>query len=264
MSFAGNALMRLAMPRSRTGRLAAAAGLLLCGSLYISTAVATGPTGGQVVAGKGKISRPNSKTTLVQQQSDRLIIDWGSFNVPAGTTVQFDQPSVSAAALNRILSQNPSQIFGSIIANGQVYLLNPNGILFGETAVVNVGGLFATGLNISDNDFMSGKLDFAAAPGQAGGSVVNHGLLQAVNGGSINLLGSSVFNDGLIVANLGQVNLAAGSAVTVDFDGDGLMRFAVSAPDLHKMVDAQSGAAVTNAGQIVANGGSVVMTGAVA
>ncbi|MGB9430079.1 MAG: hypothetical protein WCC11_09465, partial [Gammaproteobacteria bacterium] len=239
------------------------AGLLLCLAVCSTSALA-GPQGGQVVAGQGNITSPNANTTLINQQSNRLVIDWTSFNLASNETVQFNQPSVSAAALNRILSQNPSQIFGSIIANGQVYLLNPNGIIFGKTAMVNVGGLFATGLNISNSDFMSGKLNFAAPAGQDGGYVINHGVLQAADGGSINLIGSSVFNDGIIIANLGQVNMAAGSAVTVDFNGDGLMQFQVNGAVLHKMVDAQSGAAVTNAGRIEANGGTVVMTAAVA
>ena len=237
--------------------------LLACLAVAANSAVA-GPQGGQVVAGQGDISNPTSTTTLINQQSNRLVIDWTSFNIASNETVQFDQPSVSAMALNRILDQNPSQIFGSIIANGQVYLLNPNGIIFGKTAIVNVGGLFATGLNISNSDFMSGNLKFAAPDGQDGGYIVNHGVLQAADGGSINLIGSSVLNDGIIIANLGQVNLAAGSAVTVDFNGDGLMQFQVTGAVLHKMVNAQTGAAITNAGKIEANGGTVVMTAAVA
>ncbi|MGH8401871.1 MAG: filamentous hemagglutinin N-terminal domain-containing protein, partial [Gammaproteobacteria bacterium] len=239
------------------------ASLLLCLAVC-STSVLAGPQGGQVVAGQGDISKPSNTTTLINQQSNRLVIDWTSFNVAPNETVQFNQPSVSAAALNRILGQDPSQIFGSIIANGQVYLLNPNGIIFGKTAMVNVGGLFATGLNISNSDFMSGNLKFAAPAGQDGGYVINHGVLQAADGGSINLIGSNVFNDGVIIANLGQVNLVGGSAVTVDFNGDGLMQFQVNGAVMHKMVNAESGAAVTNAGVITAHGGTVVMTAAVA
>ena len=240
------------------------AGLLLVGLLVAATTAFAGPQGGQVIAGQGSIGNPDSTTTLIKQQSNRLVIDWTSFNVAPDETVQFNQPSVSAAALNRILSQNPSQIFGNIIANGQVYLLNPNGIIFGRTATVNVGGLFATGLNISNDDFMSGKLKFAAPAGQDGGYIINHGVLQAADGGSINLIGSSVFNDGIIIANLGQVNMVGGSAVTVDFNGDGLLQFQVTGPLLHKMVDAGTGAVITNAGRVVAHGGTVVMTAAVA
>src|SRR5579864_936644 len=184
--------------------------------------VLANPQGGVVVAGQGAISTPNVNTT--------------------------------------ILDQNPSQILGSIIANGQVYLLNPNGIVFGKTATVNVGALFATSLNISNSDFMAGKLKFSADAGKDGGVIVNHGVLKAADGGSVNLIGGNVLNDGVIVANLGQVDLVAGHAVTVDFDGDGLMQFEVSGPVLNNMLDADSGAAVTNNGSITANGGSVLMS----
>ncbi|MGA9852792.1 MAG: filamentous hemagglutinin N-terminal domain-containing protein, partial [Gammaproteobacteria bacterium] len=239
------------------------AGLLLSVALGTSSALA-GPQGGQVVAGEGDISNPNRTTTLINQQSNRLVIDWASFNLAPNETVWFNQPSVSAAVLNRILSQNPSEIFGNIIANGQVYLLNPNGIIFGKTAMVNVGGLFATGLNISNSDFMSGNLKFAAPAGQDGGYIINHGVLRAAEGGSINLIGSNIFNDGIIIANLGQVNMVGGSAVTVDFSGDGLMQFQVNGAVTHKMMNARSGAVVTNAGVIEAYGGTVVMTASVA
>ncbi|HEX6550434.1 MAG TPA: filamentous hemagglutinin N-terminal domain-containing protein, partial [Gammaproteobacteria bacterium] len=232
--------------------------------LSFSFAAVAGPQGGQVVSGQATITNPNSSTTVINQTSNRTVIDWSSFNVAPNESVNFQQPSVSAAALNRIFDQNPSQILGSINSNGQVYLLNPNGIVFGKSAAVNVGALFATGLNISNSDFMNGKLNFAAAAGQDGGYVINHGLLQATAGGSINLIGGGVYNDGVIVANLGQVSLAAGSAVTVDFDGDGLMQFQVSKPALHNMLDAQTGAAVTNAGTVEADGGAVVMTANVA
>ncbi len=240
------------------------AGLLMAYLVVSAATVFAGPTGGKVVAGDGNISDPNPTTTLIHQLSNRMVIDWTSFNLAPNETVQFIQPSISAAALNRILGQDPSEIFGNIIANGQVYLLNPNGIVFSKTAEVNVGGLFATGLNITNDDFMSGNLKFAAPTGQDGGYIINHGVLKAATGGSINLIGSSVFNDGIIIANLGQVNMVGGSAVTVDFNGDGLMQFQINGAVLHKMVDAESGAVVTNAGTIEAHGGTVVMTASVA
>ncbi|HEV2110953.1 MAG TPA: filamentous hemagglutinin N-terminal domain-containing protein, partial [Gammaproteobacteria bacterium] len=220
------------MPRRVEGRATAwlkAAGLSLALTSITLTAWAN-PQGGQVVAGKGSISNPNGSTTLINQQSNKLVIDWSSFNVATGQTVQFSQPSISAAALNRILDQSPSQIFGNLVSNGQVFLLNPNGIIFGRTASVNTGALFATSLGISNDDFMNGKLDFSAPAGEDGGPIVNHGLLQAVDGGSISLVGGAVYNDGVIQANLGQVDMVAGHAVTVDFDGDGLMQFEVTQP----------------------------------
>ena len=236
-------------------------------SLVLSSVTLTAwanPQGGQVVAGKGSISNPNGNTTVITQNSNKLIINWSSFNITNGQSVQFKQPSISASALNRIFDQDPTQIFGSLTSNGQVFLLNPNGIIFGRTASVNTGALFATSLGISDSDFMAGKLDFSAPAGEDGGAIVNHGLLQAAAGGSVSLMGGTVYNDGTIQATLGQVDMVAGHAVTIDFDGDGLMQFEVTQPVLNKMYDADSGAAVTNAGTVEANGGTVIMTANIA
>src|SRR5579885_1328113 len=129
------------------------------------------PSGGQVVAGRGNISNPNQNLTVIHQKSNNLVINWNSFNIGSGQTVKFVQPSASSAALNRIFDQNPTQILGSLLSNGQVFLVNPNGIYFGRDAAVNVGALFASTLDISNGDFMSGKLDFAAPAGQDGGAV---------------------------------------------------------------------------------------------
>ncbi|HEX7965934.1 MAG TPA: filamentous hemagglutinin N-terminal domain-containing protein, partial [Gammaproteobacteria bacterium] len=222
------------------------------------------PRGGQVVAGHGSISHPSQNVTVINQKSNSLVVNWSSFNIGSGQTVQFVQPSASSAALNQIFDQNPTQIFGSLISNGQVFLVNPNGIYFSRDAYVNTGALFASSLGISNSDFMAGKLDFSAPAGQDGGAVINHGTLIAAQGGSVTLIGGSVYNDGVIAANLGQVDLVAGHAVTVDFDGDGLMSFEVTQPVMHKMLDAESGAAVTNAGTIQADGGAVIMTASVA
>ena len=222
------------------------------------------PQGGHVVAGSGNITNPNKNLTVIHQNSSGLIINWNSFNIGNGQTVRFIQPNASSSALNRIFSQNPTDIFGNLLSNGQVYLVNANGIYFGRNSYVNTGALFASTLDISDRDFMNGDLNFSAPAGQDGGAIVNHGTLIAADGGSINLIGGSVYNDGVIQATLGQVDLVAGHAVTVDFDGDGLMSFEVTAPVLHKMLDAQSGDAVDNEGTIKAGGGSVLMTASVA
>ncbi|RKZ13503.1 filamentous hemagglutinin, partial [bacterium] len=189
-------------------------------------AVFAGPEGGQVAAGKGNISTPNSTTTVINQKSQNLVVDWKSFNVKANELVRFKQPSAKASALNRIHDQNPSKIFGSINANGNVLLVNPNGVFFSPTASVNVNSLIASGLDIKTKDFMAGRLDFNGVDG-TGGMVVNQGILQAATGGSISLVGKAVINEGVILATAGQVNLVAGKQVTIDFDGDGLMQFAV-------------------------------------
>ena len=108
-----------------------------------------GPQGGTVAAGQGKISKPNANTTLINQQSHNLSIDWQSFNIAQKELVHFNQPSKAANALNRIHDQNPSQIFGSLTATGNVFLVNPNGVYFSPTARVSVGALTASTLDIS-------------------------------------------------------------------------------------------------------------------
>lgn len=120
------------------------AALLSLGTL--STAWAD-PTGGIVVSGQGTISTPAPGTTVIEQASQHLQLNWNTFDVAANETVQFQQPSASAVALNRILDQNPSQVFGRIDANGQVMLVNPNGLLFGQSAQLNVGSLVASSMS---------------------------------------------------------------------------------------------------------------------
>jgi len=101
-----------------------------------------GPTGEQVVAGQASVSRAGA-STLITQGTDRAAINWLTFDIGATESVRFAQPSVSSIALNRVLGQNPTEIFGSLSANGQVFILNPNGVLFGRGAQVDVGGLVA-------------------------------------------------------------------------------------------------------------------------
>jgi len=229
-------------------------------ALFLSSNPAlAGPEGGVVAAGKGAISTPDASTTNINQYTQKLVIDWNTFNIATEEVVQFLQPSSTATALNRIHDQSASQIFGSIIANGNVILLNPSGVFFSPTASVNVNSLIASSLNISNEDFVAGKYIFQAAPGQEGGLVVNQGTIQAATGGSVTLMGGAVRNDGVILANAGQVNLIAGNQVTVDFDGDGLMRFAINKEVLNNAQNLDS--AVLNTGTIEANGGRVLLKG---
>ena len=124
------------------------------GGTYVSTADAA-PTGGTVVTGQGTISQTGS-TTTVSQQSQNLSLNWVGFSIAAAETVQFVQPSTTAVALNRVIGTDASQIYGHLLANGQVFLINPNGVLFGPGAEVNVGALVASTLNLSDADFQAG------------------------------------------------------------------------------------------------------------
>ncbi len=246
-------------------RVAAMAGLLLSALAHPGAALA-GPTGGQVVAGSGTIARPNVNTTLIQQQSQSLAIDWTGFDVASHEQVRFQQPSSSAAVLNRIFNESPSQIHGSIQANGQVFIMNPNGVVFGPGARVEVGGLMASSLDIDLADFMNGHYRFSAPDGSVPGAVINRGLIEAASGGGVALLGGAVRNDGVIIAELGYVLMGSARQALVDFDGDGLIRFHVDSAILEDAAGqgSEEGATVVNSGEIRADGGQVLLSAAAA
>ncbi|SFC49463.1 hypothetical protein SAMN05660443_2850, partial [Marinospirillum celere] len=236
---------------------ALAAALLALGG----TSALAGPSGGNVVGGEGNISKPDSNTTNIHQHSDRLAIEWDSFNVKKGQSVNFYQPSSSSFVLNQILDANASVIRGQINANGNVVLVNPNGLHFTDTATLNVGSLIASGHSLSVDDFMDGYLQFQREQDKSG-RVINQGTINAATGGSVTLLGSSVENSGQIYAQAGRIHLAVGERITVDFDGDGLMRFAVDKALLENIEGLD--AAIKNTGTLEANGGHIVMDGRIA
>ena len=236
----------------RARRRGKGAGAVLAAALLLPlTAIAADlPTGGQVVSGSGQIGTPSNNQMVIDQASNKLSIDWQSFDIAAGNKVTFNQPGSDAIALNRVLGADGSKIMGQLDANGRVFLINPNGVLFGADAQVNVGGLVASTLNISDSDFATGNYKFKSDGSNA--SVINNGQISTADGGSIALLGGTVSNNGVIVANQGTVALAAGNAVTLDFAGDGLLNVQVD----EAVVDAL----VENRQLIKADGGQVLLT----
>ena len=206
----------------------------------------TAPSDGQIFAGSGAITQTGTVTTI-NQMSSKLGINWQDFNIAAGEKVQFVQPNGQSIALNRVVGTNGTAIYGQLTANGQVFLINPNGVLFASGAKVNVGGLVASTNGISDADFLAGNYSFSGD-----GTVLNQGQLTATEGGYIALIGGNVQNEGIIVANKGVVALASGQKVTLDLTGDGLINLAVDRNALH--------AVVANNQMIQANGGRVIMT----
>src|SRR3984957_14348071 len=143
-----------------------------------AAAASAQPTGASVVAGRAQVSSSGA-TTTVNQSTAKAIINWQDFSVGAGAAVQFNQPSASAITLNRVTGSNISTIDGAIRANGQVWLLNPNGLLFGNGATINVGGLLATTSDIADQDFLGGRYSFSSTG--AKGSITNNGSITAGN-----------------------------------------------------------------------------------
>lgn len=205
------------------------------------------PQDGQVSVGQGTIATAGNAMT-VTQSTRNLAVNWHSFNISQGEKVSFVQPDSSAIALNRVLGTDPSGIYGSLQANGQVFLLNPNGILFGPGAQVNVGGLVASTLALSDQDFAAGRYSFRGT----GGSVTNQGTITAQDGGYVALLGGQVSNAGTIAARLGTVALAAGNQLSLDFAGDRLLSLQVDQGTLQALVQ--------NRQLIQADGGQVILT----
>lgn len=189
------------------------------------------PTGGNVAAGTASISQSGS-TMNINQLTNKAIINWNTFNIGSDATVNFNQPGVNAVTLNRVLGSDPSSIYGRLNATGQVFLINPNGVLFGAGARVDVGGLVASTLNIRDEDFLAGNYRFNLD--NSAGSVLNQGELI---GKYIALLAPEVRNEGVITAKMGTVALAAGQAVSLNITGDQLIDVQVDAASISTLVE---------------------------
>lgn len=217
------------------------------------------PVGGTIVSGQAGILANDPASTVIVQQSSKAIINWQSFSVGAGNTVSFQQPDSKAITLNRVTGSGASAIDGNILANGQVWLVNRDGLLFGQGSQIQVGGLLATTSDIRDADFLSGRYDFGLASGNPDAAVVNQGSVKAATGGSVLLSGNRVANQGMIQARLGKVVLGGASTFSVSFDGDKLLQYQVGARSPGQD-GADAPALVSNSGTIRAEGGTVLMT----
>ena len=218
-------------------------------------------TGGHVVQGQASIAGGGGANTVITQTSQKAIINWQDFSIASGQAVQFAQPNAASITLNRVTGTAASAIQGSLTANGQVWLINPNGVLFGHGANINVGGILATTADISNSDFAAGNYAFSTGTGN--GSIVNNGAIRTARGGSAIFSAPVVTNNGLIQAQAGHVVLGGADAFTVDFNGDHLLSYQVNQPVARETKDANGNpqsAKVTNNGVIRAAGGTVLMT----
>ncbi|MEM7467611.1 MAG: filamentous hemagglutinin N-terminal domain-containing protein [Pseudomonadota bacterium] len=234
-----------AFARAGWGALAAMPGLTMAG-----------PTGESVVAGNVNVARPNANATQINQTSQNAIVNWSTFSIGGDEFVLIQQPNSSSTILNRVIGSQQSTILGQLQANGRVFLVNPQGVYVGPNASLDVGALTLSALDIKDEDFLAGNYVFSGTP--ANGVVENAGNINAQAGGFVVLAGDYVNNTGVITATLGTVVLAAGEQVTLDIDNDGLVGFAVDEATVADL------AGVENVGQIIADGGRVVMTASVA
>ncbi|TAN51540.1 MAG: filamentous hemagglutinin N-terminal domain-containing protein, partial [Methylococcaceae bacterium] len=220
---------------------------LAAAALSLTAAVSHGePLGGRIVSGSGSISQAGD-TTTIHQTSRNLSANWQSFDVAPKETVNFEQPSAASIAVNRIADTDGTQILGHVNANGQVYLINPNGVVFGEGAEVNVGGIVASTLDLDDASLNSTTKTF-----KGGGRVINKGHIHATDGGYVALLGNKVGNKGVITAQLGTVALGAGSTVALTFSDNSLVQMQVKQSTLNNLAE--------NKQLIRADGGRVFMT----
>ncbi|WP_167537986.1 two-partner secretion domain-containing protein, partial [Vreelandella boliviensis] len=204
------------------------------------------PTGGEIRAGSGSIKQ-SGNAMRINQNSDRMAMDWDDFSVAEGHRVEFHQPGRDAAALNRVTGDQLSQIRGAIEANGQVFLVNPNGIVFGDTAQVDVGGLVASTLDISPDDFMAGDFTFE---GNSSSAIINQGNIRAADEGYVALIATEIINEGSIKAPRGDVMMGAGSRVTLDMGG----------PIKIEVEEALLDTYIEQGGAIQADGGRVYLT----
>lgn len=209
-----------------------------------------------IASGAGAQTVVNGQATFQQLGNVRAItntpgtiIQWPGFSIAAGDVTRFIQQSSTSTVLNRITGQEPSRILGALESNGRVVLVNPNGVLFGAGSRVDVNGLVASSLNISNSDFLAGKMNFAA--GTVAGKVTNQGRIATPDGGQVVLIAPDVENNGVIQSPGGHVLLAAGHSVKLADTNN---------PALHVIVSAPADQAV-NLGQIVAQGGRIGIYG---
>lgn len=218
------------------------------------------PENGVVRAGSANIVEQGN-TTIIQQSSQRAIIDWRGFGIQQNEQVRFAQPSSASATLNRVTGNQSSLILGRMDANGQVLLINPNGIIFGKGAQINVGSLIASTSNLNNDNFMQAKLVFDK-PGKPGAGIINAGSITAAESGLVALVAPYVRNDGLIQARLGKVLLGAADTFTIDLYGDGLIKLALSDASLAMLKDAQGQpvkSLISQSGTIDVDGGQAVL-----
>lgn len=224
----------------------------LCAALLLTFAMQpaqANPLGAAVV--NGQASFATSGNTLTVTNTPGTIIHWQDFSIGANEITRFAQQSSASTVLNRVTSNIPSNILGTLQSNGRVFLVNPNGVLFGAGATIDVAGLVATTLNLSNADFLAERYNFTRIPGVA--NISNAGNLIAQNGGQIFLIAPNIENTGVIIAPNGEILLAAGHSVELVNSND---------PNLRVNITAPAGDA-TNVGQLIASAGNLGLFGAV-
>ncbi|MDP2825829.1 MAG: filamentous hemagglutinin N-terminal domain-containing protein, partial [Sulfuritalea sp.] len=222
---------------------------LAVAACFVSADALALPVGAQVVNGTAGFNQVGNVLTVTN--SNGAIINWQQFNIGAGQTARFVQPSASSSVLNRVLASDPSVILGNLTSNGRVWLVNPAGIFVGQGARIDVAAFVASTLNITNTDFLANRQRFEANPGA--GNVINQGTITTPMGGSVYLIGSNVTNEGVITTPKGETILAAGNKVEL-IDS--------ATPGVKVEITGTEGN-VTNLGEITAEAGRIGIAGVV-
>ncbi len=178
-------------------------------ALAFAAPVLANPNGPSVVSGQATFQAAGK--TLTVTNTPGAIIQWQGFSIAADELTRFLQQSPLSSVLNRVVGGNPSEILGRLQSNGRVFLVNPNGIVFGAGSQVDVAGFAASTLNLSNADFLSGRHVFSGTGAE--GRIVNNGEIVTPAGGRVLLVAPQVENNGVIRAPSGEIVLAAGSTV---------------------------------------------------
>lgn len=239
--------------------------LICCCNLVFPVPMAiAAPQGGKVVGGSAHIHQSGA-TTTINQSSNRAVINWNSFDIGKNETVRHNMPSANSAGLHRVVGGGgASQIQGLLQSNGNVYLVNPAGVVIHKGARIDTNSFTATSRDISNDNFMKGTMVFDK-PGRPDAEVINQGTISVKENGLAALVAPTVRNDGVIAGKLAKVALASGDSTwKLDMHGDDLITFTVDEKDVDTLhaVDGTPLAGVENSGSIKAEGGVVVLTAA--
>jgi len=222
--------------------------LVVSALLGTTTLSFAAPSGGVVTSGSANISQVGNTTNIIQNTGN-VTINWDKFNIASDEIVNFKQPDVNSIALNRVVGNEKSIINGALNANGQVWILNSNGVLFGKNAKINTAGLLATTKNLSDDDFNNKNYNFK---GSSSESVINLGEIDISDSGYATLIANTVSNEGTIKAVRGSVRLVGADEVSINLNGNSIVDLTVNKGVLDSLVE--------NKGAIYADGGEIYLT----
>ena len=229
--------------------------ICLCINLIFPCSIFALPQNGSVVSGQVDMAT-SARQMNIHQHSQKAIIDWQSFSIDSGERVRFVQPNMHSSILNRVTGSQPSLINGIMQANGNVFLINPNGLLIGKSGVIQTHGFIGSTLNMSNTDFLENSFTLEFIPGTPLGKIINRGLIEASDSGFVSLLSPEIENHGTIMANMGKIHLAAGERIKLSFVENDLISFAIDPKD----VPSSTNTRIENTGKIQSHAGEILMS----